>query len=203
MDVQNPMQEPARATGPGFASSSSRRRPWFRTGSRRPTRRRPTVDKRTSQRRDTASCLEGAGAGIGGKGQSGRACAEPASRPTAPRRGGRAERGAWTPASTRAWCGPDDATSDHGTGVRHGLRASIDAVAGVRTPRAPATDNRGLVHDHGQGQRVHSRATLPVPGVTLPSRSTPTGPPSVCRKSLRSRFPFRQTVPPVRRRAGC
>ena len=36
-------------------------------------------------------------------------------------------------------------TSDHGAGVRHGLRAAIDAVAGVRTPRAPATDDRGLV----------------------------------------------------------
>ena len=37
------------------------------------------------------------------------------------------------------------AASDHGAGVRHGLRAAIDAVAGVRTPRAPATDDRGLV----------------------------------------------------------
>ena len=46
----------------------------------------------------------GVGAGIVGKGQSGRACAEPASRPTASRRGGGAERGAWTPVSTRAWC---------------------------------------------------------------------------------------------------
>ncbi len=27
----------------------------------------------------------------------------------------------------------------------YGLRAAIDAVAGVRTPRAPATDDRGLV----------------------------------------------------------
>ena len=87
----------------------------------------------------------GVGAGIVGKGQSGRACAEPASRPTASRRGGGAERGAWTPVSTRAWCWPDDAASDHGAGVRHGLRAAIDAVAGVRTPRAPATDDRGLV----------------------------------------------------------
>ena len=67
----------------------------------------------------------GVGAGIVGKGQSGRACAEPV--------------------STRAWCWPDDAASDHGAGVRHGLRAAIDAVAGVRTPRAPATDDRGLV----------------------------------------------------------
>ena len=95
---------------------------------------------------------KGVGAGIVGTGQSGRACAEPASRPTAPRHGGGAERGAWTPVSTRAWCWPDDAASHHGAGVRHGLRAAIDAVAGVWTPRAPATDDRGLVQpDDGQG----------------------------------------------------
>ena len=45
-------------------------------------------------------------------------------------------------------CGSTGATwrnLPHGAGVRHGLRAAIDAVAGVRTPRAPATDDRGLV----------------------------------------------------------
>ena len=34
----------------------------------------------------------------------------------------------------------------HATYVRHGLRASIDAVAGVRTPQAPATDNRATTY---------------------------------------------------------
>ena len=55
--------------------------------------------------------------------------------------------------------------------------------------------------DVSEGQRVHTRTTLP--GVTLPSPSTPTGPPSVCRKSPRSRFSVRQTMPPAPRRAGC
>ena len=35
-------------------------------------------------------------------------CAEPPSRPSAPRSGGGAERRAWTPASTRARCGSDE-----------------------------------------------------------------------------------------------
>ena len=60
---------------------------------------------------------------------------------------------------TRMVLAPDDAASDHGAGGRHGLRAAIDAVAGVRTPRAPATDDRGLVQpDDGQGQRVPEKS---------------------------------------------
>ena len=55
----------------------------------------------------------GVGEGIVGKGQSGRACAEPASGPSAPRSGGGAQRGALTPVSTRARCWPDDAAGDH------------------------------------------------------------------------------------------
>ena len=51
--------------------------------------------------------------GIVGKSQSGRACAEPASRPAAPRSGGGATRRALTPVSTRARCWLDDADGDH------------------------------------------------------------------------------------------
>ena len=47
------------------------------------------------------------------KSQSGRACAEPASRPSAPRSGGGAKRRALTSVSTRARCWLDDAASDH------------------------------------------------------------------------------------------
>ena len=47
------------------------------------------------------------------KSQSGRACAEPASRPSAPRIGGGAKRRALTSVSTRARCWLDDAASDH------------------------------------------------------------------------------------------
>ena len=47
------------------------------------------------------------------KSQSGRACAEPASGPSAPRSGGGAKRRALTPVSTRARCWLDDAAGDH------------------------------------------------------------------------------------------
>ena len=50
---------------------------------------------------------------IVGKSQSGRACAEPASRPSAPRSGGGAKRRALTSVSTRARCWLDDAAGDH------------------------------------------------------------------------------------------
>ena len=50
---------------------------------------------------------------IVGKSQSGRACAEPASRPSAPRSGGGAKRRALTSVSTRARCWVDDAAGDH------------------------------------------------------------------------------------------
>ena len=50
---------------------------------------------------------------IVGKSQSGRACAEPASRPSAPRIGGGAKRRALTSVSTRARCWLDDAAGDH------------------------------------------------------------------------------------------
>ena len=46
--------------------------------------------------------------------EPGRACAEPASRPSAPRSGGGAERRALTAASTRARCGSDD---DHQSSI--------------------------------------------------------------------------------------
>ena len=49
---------------------------------------------------------------IVGKSQSGRACAEPASRPSAPRSGGGAKRRALTSVSTRARCWLD-AAGDH------------------------------------------------------------------------------------------
>ena len=52
------------------------------------------------------------------------------------------------------------------------------------------------------GQEMFAPLAHP-PGVTLPSPSIPTGPPSVCRRSPRSRFSFRQTMPPAPRRAGC
>ena len=52
--------------------------------------------------------------GIVGKSQSGRACAEPTSRPSAPRSGGGAKRRALTSVSTRARCWLDDAAAgDH------------------------------------------------------------------------------------------
>ena len=51
--------------------------------------------------------------GIVGKSQSGRACAEPASRPSAPRSGGGAKRRALTPVSTRSRCRLDDAGGHH------------------------------------------------------------------------------------------
>ena len=51
--------------------------------------------------------------GIVSKSQSGRACAEPASGPSAPRSGGGAKRRALTPVSTRARCWLDDAAGDH------------------------------------------------------------------------------------------
>ena len=50
---------------------------------------------------------------IVGKSQSGRACAEPASRPSAPRSGGGAKRRALTSVRTRARCWLDDAAGDH------------------------------------------------------------------------------------------
>ncbi len=65
--------------------------------------------------------------GIVNKSQSGRACAEPASRPSAPRSGGGAKRRALTPVSTRAGCWLDDAASDH----------NILRSAGVASPSDP------------------------------------------------------------------
>ena len=50
---------------------------------------------------------------IVGKSQSGRACAEPASRPSAPRSRGGAKRRALTSVSTRTRCWLDDAAGDH------------------------------------------------------------------------------------------
>ena len=71
--------------------------------------------------------------GIVGKSQSGRACAEPASRPSAPRSGGGAQRRALTPVSTRARCWSDDAAGDHNI-LRSGrVRNSADARARQQT----------------------------------------------------------------------
>ena len=91
---------------------------------------------------------------IVGKSQSGRACAEPASRPSDPRSGGGAKRRALTSVSTRARCWLDDAAVDHNI-----LRSTR-----VRFLSVPDRD------------RFHSRVERDMPHgggmVTLPVRDT-------------------------------
>ena len=72
---------------------------------------------------------------IVGKSQSGRACAEPASRPSAPRSVRGAKRRALTSVSTRARCWLDDAAGDHDI-----LRST--RVQFLSVPRARQQTNR-------------------------------------------------------------
>ena len=76
---------------------------------------------------------------IVGKSQSGRACAEPASRPSAPRSGGGAKRRALTSVSTRARCWLDDAAGDHDI-----LRSTRVQFLSVPRARQHAADIRHL-----------------------------------------------------------
>ena len=105
--------------------------------------------------------------GIVSKSQSGRACAQPASRPSAPRSGGGAKRRALTPVSTRARCWLDDAASDH----------NILRSAGVAFPSDPrARQQPVLAVDNGSVRlarsHVHTGFTerLPPGKQTAPDR---------------------------------
>ena len=71
---------------------------------------------------------------IVGKSQSGRACAEPASRPSAPRGGGGAKRRALTSVSTRARCWLDDAAGDHN--ILRSIRVQFLSVPRARQHQA-------------------------------------------------------------------
>ena len=77
------------------------------------------------------------------KSQSGRACAEPASRPSAPRSGGGAKRRALTSVSTRARCWLDDAASDHNIlrSTPSPVSVSSSRSATVRLLPAPASSS--------------------------------------------------------------
>ena len=76
--------------------------------------------------------------GIVGKSQSGRACAEPTSRPSAPRSGGGAKRRALTSVSTRARCWLDDAAGDHN--ILRSTRVQLPSVPRARQQfRRPGT----------------------------------------------------------------
>ena len=120
---------------------------------------------------------------IVGKSQSGRACAEPASRPSAPRSGGGAKRRALTSMSTRARCWLDDAAGDHNilrstrvqlpnpfrtrlrpgtTGEEMGRQGSVhprhipagaDRQAGPRPRSPPRPRATGPRAGHGHGRR--------------------------------------------------
>ena len=79
---------------------------------------------------------------IVGKSQSGRACAEPASRPSAPRSGGGAKRRALTSVSTRARCWLDDAAGDHDI-----LRST--RVQFLSVPRARQHPGPGRLYSRG------------------------------------------------------
>ena len=78
--------------------------------------------------------------GIVSKSQSGRACAEPASGPSAPRSGGGAKRRALTPVSTRARCWLDDAAGNH----------NILRSTGVQFPSEFRSSATGLFIDRGK-----------------------------------------------------
>ena len=86
------------------------------------------TEKSVIPNRTSTTTCRGVWLGIVGRSQSGRACAEPASRPAAPRSGGGAKRRALTPVSTRARCWLDDAGGDHNilrsTGVQVSIRSS-------------------------------------------------------------------------------
>ena len=81
--------------------------------------------------------------GIVSKSQSGRVCAEPASRPSAPRSGGGAKRRALTSVSTRARCWLDDAASDH----------NILRSAGVESPSDPRARQHPVILRYGPPSR--------------------------------------------------
>ena len=79
---------------------------------------------------------------IVGKSQSGRACAEPASRPSAPRSGGGAKRRALTSVSTRARCWVDDAAGDHN--ILRSTRVQFLSVPRARQQPQSADGASGL-----------------------------------------------------------
>ena len=79
---------------------------------------------------------------IVGKSQSGRACAEPASRPSAPRSGGGAKRRALTSVSTRARCWLDDAAGDHN--ILRSTRVQFLSVPRARQ-QGSSERNRSLI----------------------------------------------------------
>ena len=87
---------------------------------------------------------------IVGKSQSGRACAEPASRPSAPRSGGGAKRRALTSVSTRARCWLDDAAVDHNI-----LRST--RVQFLSVPRARQHAHGLVLLDLGTSRRRRHR----------------------------------------------
>ena len=83
--------------------------------------------------------------GIVSKSQSRRACAELASRPSAPRSGGGAKRRALTPVSTRARYWLDDAASDH----------NILRSAGVDFPSDPRARQQIWLHARVSTSHLH------------------------------------------------
>ena len=91
---------------------------------------------------------------IVGKSQSGRACAEPASRPSAPRSGGGAKRRALTSVSTRARCWLDDAAGDHDI-----LRSTrVQFLSVPRARQHPCLDLVGVDHSAAVDVRTVSCA---------------------------------------------
>ena len=93
------------------------------------------------------------------KSQSGRACAEPASRPSAPRSGGGAKRRALTSVSTRARCWLDDAASDHNILRSTPSPVSVSSSRSATPAAAPPPAGRRRHEPAG-----NTRCSRPTPG---------------------------------------
>ena len=99
--------------------------------------------------------------GIVVKRRSGRACAALASKPSAPRSGGGARRGALMPVSTRGRCWHDDAAGDHGACRRIGLSCQVPVVTGYPERAHDAVRIHRQVARHDADRAVAIAPALP------------------------------------------